>query len=37
MKRVCVFLGSSHGSRPEYADAARERGAELAHRGLARV
>jgi len=34
MKRVCVFLGSSHGSRPEYADAARELGAERAKRGL---
>ncbi len=33
MKRVCVFTGSSPGARPEYADAARQFGAELAARG----
>ena len=33
MKRVCVFTGSSPGARPQYADAARQFGAELAARG----
>ena len=37
MKRVCVFLGSSPGARPEYAAAARALGTELARRGLGLV
>ncbi len=32
--RYCVFCGSSPGARPEYADAARALGAELAHRDI---
>ena len=32
MKRVAVFLGSSHGTRAVYADAARALGRELAAR-----
>lgn len=31
--RVCVFCGSSSGSRPEYADAARQVGAAIANQG----
>ena len=37
MKRVCVFLGSSAGLRPEYAEAARQLGRELARRNLGLV
>lgn len=37
MTSVCVFCGSASGLRPEYADAAREVGRELAARGLALV
>ncbi len=36
-RRLCVFAGSSVGGRPEYADAARALGAELARRGLGLV
>jgi uncharacterized protein (TIGR00730 family) len=34
LKRICVFCGSSVGSRPVYAAAARELGRTLAKRGL---
>ena len=34
MNSVCVFCGSSEGSRPAYASAAREMGAEVARRGM---
>lgn len=34
---VCVFCGSSIGTRPEYAEAARHLGRELARRGLVLV
>ncbi len=34
MKRICVFCGSKEGSRPEYVEAARVLGAEIATRGL---
>jgi hypothetical protein len=37
MKRICVFCGSSRGSRPAYAEAARQVGAELARRGIGLV
>jgi uncharacterized protein (TIGR00730 family) len=37
MKRICVFCGSSPGSRPEYRTAAEEMGAELARRGTGLV
>jgi uncharacterized protein (TIGR00730 family) len=37
MKRLCVFAGSAVGSRPEYADAARELAGELQRRGLGLV
>ncbi len=37
MSRVCVFCGSSEGSRAGYADAARRLGAELVARGLGLV
>ena len=37
MKHVCVFCGSSEGSRPIYAEAARHMGQELARRGLGLV
>ena len=37
MRRVCVFCGSSSGSRPEYAEAARAVGEALARRGLTLV
>lgn len=37
MKRICVFCGSSLGSRPEYVDAAEEMAAELVRRGIALV
>lgn len=36
-KRVCVFCGSSHGARPEYAGSARELVRALARRGLGMV
>lgn len=36
-RRLCVFAGSSVGGRPEYADAARALGAELARLGLGLV
>ncbi len=34
IKRVCVYCGSRHGSRPAYDRAARDLGAALARRGL---
>jgi uncharacterized protein (TIGR00730 family) len=34
MRRICVFCGSSPGSRPEYGAAAEEMGAELARRTI---
>ena len=37
MKRVCVFCGSSAGSRPEYRACAEELGAELARRKIGLV
>jgi uncharacterized protein (TIGR00730 family) len=37
MERICVFCGSSAGSRPTYLNAARELGAELAARKIALV
>ncbi len=37
MQRVCVFAGSSPGARPEYSEAARALGAELARRKLGLV
>jgi uncharacterized protein (TIGR00730 family) len=37
MRRICVFAGSSVGRRPEYAEAARALGCELAGRGIALV
>lgn len=37
MQRVCVFCGSSAGSNPAYADAAREMGRTLVARGLGLV
>lgn len=37
MQRVCVFCGSSTGTRPVYADAAREMGRLLAGRGIGLV
>ena len=37
MKRVCVFCGSSEGSRPDYVESARRMGEEIAHRGLGLV
>jgi len=37
MQRLCVFCGSSTGSRAAYADAARALGAALARRGLGLV
>jgi uncharacterized protein (TIGR00730 family) len=37
VKRLCVFCGSSAGTRPEYADAARDLAAELARRRLGLV
>jgi uncharacterized protein (TIGR00730 family) len=37
MRRVCVFCGSSSGTRPEYAGAARRFGAALAGSGLGLV
>jgi uncharacterized protein (TIGR00730 family) len=37
LRRVCVFCGSSSGRRPDYLDAARALGAELAARGIGLV
>jgi uncharacterized protein (TIGR00730 family) len=37
MKRICVFCGSSQGSRPEYGVAAEEMGAELVRRNIGLV
>ncbi len=37
LKRVCVFCGSAAGAKPEYAEAARELGRELARRGTGLV
>ena len=37
LRRVCVFCGSSLGARPDYVDAARALGAELAARGIGLV
>jgi len=34
MKRICVFMGSSPGARPVYAEAARDLGRLLVERGL---
>lgn len=34
MKRVCVFLGSNPGTKPDYLKAAQDMGAELARRGI---
>lgn len=35
--RICVFAGSSRGTRPEYAEAARRLGAAMAARGIGLV
>jgi uncharacterized protein (TIGR00730 family) len=37
MKRICVFCGSSQGSRPEYRAAAEEMGAELVRKNVGLV
>jgi uncharacterized protein (TIGR00730 family) len=37
MRRICVFCGSSQGSRPEYGVAAEEMGAELVRRNIGLV
>jgi uncharacterized protein (TIGR00730 family) len=37
MKQICVFCGSSAGSRPEYRTATEELGAELAWRDIGLV
>jgi uncharacterized protein (TIGR00730 family) len=37
LRRVCVFCGSSPGRRPDYRDAARALGTELADRGIGLV
>jgi uncharacterized protein (TIGR00730 family) len=37
MKQICVFCGSSSGSRPEYRAAAEELGTELARRNIGLV
>jgi len=34
MKRICVFCGSSQGSRPEYRAAAEQMAAELVRRNI---
>ena len=34
LRRVCVFCGSKHGARPEYAEAARAMGAALVEGGI---
>jgi uncharacterized protein (TIGR00730 family) len=37
MRKICVFTGSRHGLRPEYAEAARSLGRELVGRGYGLV
>ena len=37
MRRICVFCGSSQGSRPEYRQAAEELAAELVRHGMGLV
>jgi uncharacterized protein (TIGR00730 family) len=37
MKRICIFCGSSQGSRPEYGIAAEEMGRELVRRNIGLV
>ncbi|MGH9235995.1 MAG: LOG family protein, partial [Acidimicrobiales bacterium] len=37
LRRVCVFCGSSLGARPDYAEAARVLGGELAERAIGLV
>jgi uncharacterized protein (TIGR00730 family) len=37
LRRICVFCGSSNGTRPEYLEAARHLGETLASRGLGLV
>src|SRR5207244_10976493 len=37
LRRVCVFCGSKHGVRPEYAEAARAMGTALAGAGIGLV
>ena len=37
MKRICVFCGSSQGSRPEYRAAAEEMSGELVRRNIGLV
>jgi len=37
MQRVCVFLGSNPGNKPDYLKAAQDMGAELARRGITTV
>jgi uncharacterized protein (TIGR00730 family) len=37
VRRLCVFSGSSPGAQPDYADAARELGGELAAQGIGLV
>jgi predicted Rossmann-fold nucleotide-binding protein len=37
IKRICVFCGSRPGSRPEYLEAARELGRQLAERQIGLV
>ncbi|UPG87889.1 TIGR00730 family Rossman fold protein [Luteibacter aegosomatis] len=37
MKSLCVYCGSSSGSRPEYVEAAKAFGTRLAHEGIALV
>ena len=37
MRKICVFTGSRHGSRPDYADAAKTLGHELVARGYGLV
>jgi predicted Rossmann-fold nucleotide-binding protein len=37
MKRICVFCGSSQGSRPEYRTVAEEMAAELVRRDIGLV
>jgi uncharacterized protein (TIGR00730 family) len=37
LKRICVFCGSAVGARPEYAEAARALGREVAARGIGLV
>ena len=37
MKRICIFCGSSSGSRPEYRTATEKLGAELVRRKIGLV